>query len=34
MLMMFVSAGKCEGEIAWRSYEGIGSRALKHGKSI
>ncbi len=26
MLMMCVSAGKGEGEIAWRRYEGIGSR--------
>ncbi len=32
--MMCVSAGKCEGEIAWRRCEGIGSRALKPGKSI
>ncbi len=26
MLMMCVSAGKSEGEIAWRRCEGIGSR--------
>ncbi len=26
VLMMCVSAGKGEGEIAWRRYEGIGSR--------